>query len=213
MFILIKICLTGGPCSGKTDILEALSKAIKEAGYYVFIIPETASELILNGIKVNSCLSPIAFQGFVLDKQIAKEKLYANLSKYYDNDKIVILCDRGILDGFVYVGEKAFEKLLKERNFDMNKAYSQYDAVFHLVTTADGAEEFYQWNSQPPERSCNNPARSETPEEAFIKDRETLEVWSKHPYFRVFDNSTDFKGKIKRVVDEALILIKEKKNA
>lgn len=211
---MFKICLTGGPCSGKTDILNMLSRAIRRKGYEVFIIPETATELILNGIKVNSNISPVVFQNFVIDKQLAKEELYDNLKKYYDNDKLVIICDRGILDGYAYVGKTAFNEILKQKNLSVDETYKHYDAVFHLVTTANGAEEFYQWNNQRMKESCNNLARSETPEEARLKDQETIDVWSKHPNFYMFDNSTDFEGKAERVIKKVFQLLENynKKN-
>ena len=140
---------------------------------------------------------------------MAKEKLYDKLTKYYDSDKIIIFYDRGILDGCAYVDKNTFEKMLKERNLTFADVYEHYDAVFHLVTTADGAEEFYQWNDPTKDEVGNNAARNESPEEARIKDKKTLNAWVGHPHLRVFDNSTNFDGKIKKVVEEVFALLGE----
>lgn len=38
-----KIVLTGGPCAGKTTALSKLEQHLLELGYFVFIVPETAT--------------------------------------------------------------------------------------------------------------------------------------------------------------------------
>ena len=113
------------------------------------------------------------------------------------------------MDACAYVDKNIFEDMLKKRGLTFADAYAHYDAVLHLVTAADGAEEFYQWNDPTKEEVGNNAARSESPEEARIKDKKTLEAWIGHPHLRVFDNSTNFEGKVKRVVEEVFALLGE----
>ena len=186
-----------------------MSQILEERGYHIFFVPETATELILNGIRPNSHISLLDFQNFVLDKQLSKEKLYEELEKYYPSDKVLIFYDRGIMDACAYVDKKTFEKMLSKRNMTFADVYAHYDAVLHLVTAADGAEKFYQWNDPTKEDVGNNAARSESPEEARIKDKKTLDSWIGHPHLRVFDNSTNFEGKVKRVVEEVFALLGE----
>ena len=62
-----------------------------------------------------------------------------------------------------------------------------------MVTAADGAEAYYTLE--------NNAARSEDAATAVALDRKTQKAWSGHAHHYVFDNSTDFEGKLKRVVD------------
>ena len=206
---MLKICLTGGPCGGKSTIFSHLSQMLEDRGYYVFRIEECATELILNGISPNNNLSLLDFQKFVLDDQLKKEQLYAKLSKFYPNDKIIIFCDRGIMDSCAYITKEEYEPLLKEHNMTFADAFAHYDAVLHLVTAADGAEKYYQWNDPNKEDCGNNAARSESPEEARIKDKKTLNAWIGHPHLRVFDNSTNFEGKIKKVIEEVFALLGE----
>lgn len=68
----------------------------------------------------------------------------------------------------------------------------RYDAVCHLVTAADGAEEFY---------GMNNEARYETPEQAREVDKKLLACYKGHPHFKICDNLTDFKSKIQSLVE------------
>ena len=61
-----------------------------------------------------------------------------------DSDKVLIVCDRGILDNLAYMSPDEFEHILKNNHLDEVEVRDNYDAVFHLVTVAKGAEEFYE---------------------------------------------------------------------
>ena len=202
------IVLTGGPSAGKSQSLSRIFKILTEKrGYSVLIVPETATELILNGVVPGKNLSLLDFQEIVLDKQIAKDKLYEKIATYYDPDKTIILYDRGIMDQLAYCSRGELEKLLKERNLTFAEVMNKYDGVIHMVTAADGAVEFYEWNGSGKE--CANAARSESPEEAIIADRKTMNAWVGHPHLRVIDNSTDFSEKVNRVVQEIFSILGE----
>jgi hypothetical protein len=47
-FPITRICLTGGPCAGKTTALATLSLHLKQIGYRVLLVPEAAS-ILMNG--------------------------------------------------------------------------------------------------------------------------------------------------------------------
>lgn len=206
---MLRICLTGGPCAGKSSAFKILDRTLSERGYKILFCPETASELILNGIIPGDKISLLEFQKFVLDKQISKENLYNEIASYYDKDKLIVFYDRGILDQLAYIDKKDFESMLSEKNLTIASTYDRYDAVLHLVTAADGAEKFYEWNDPEKESTGNNAARSETPEEARIKDKKTLNGWIGHPHLRVFDNKVDFNEKIQKVIEEVYSLLGE----
>lgn len=106
----------------------------------------------------------------------------------------VLLCDRGLCDNRAYLAKEDFDLLLDLEGVKLGDIRDKrYDAVFHLVTAAIGAEQFYT--------TANNSARTETVEEARVLDYRVLDAWVGHPNLRVIDNSTTFDGKIKRVVD------------
>lgn len=207
---MLKIVLTGGPCAGKTQILSRLTQVLEGRGYKVITVPEAATHLILNGICPSASISMDDFQNFVIDAQIANEQVFESAAQYYDESKLIFFYDRGIVDGCAYTDkDTVFAKLLANRNMTFADAYNRYDAVLHLVTAANGAEKFYQWNDPNSTDVGNNAARSESPEEARIKDEKTLNAWIGHPHLRVFDNSTDFDGKIQRVIREVFALLGE----
>lgn len=206
---MLKIVLSGGPCSGKSVGKNILTQLLEARGYHVFTVFEAATSLIVNGIHPSSNISMDDFQEFIIDMQLSTEKIFEEVVKYHNPDKVIIFYDRGIMDGAAYVERKAFIQLLEKKGLTLADVMGRYDAVFHLVTAADGAEEFYSWNDPSKEDTGNNEARRESPEEARMKDRLTLNAWIGHHHLRVFDNSTDFKGKIDRVIKEVFALLGE----
>ena len=190
-----KIVITGGPCSGKSTALSWLQAEFTKKGYMVLFVPETASELILGGIAPWTLDSNLNFESYILKLQQEKEKIFEDACEHFDNyDKILIVCDRGMLDCKAYMTELEFATSLKKLGLNEVTVRDSYDAVFHLVTAANGAKEFYSLE--------NNKARTETVEEAIKKDEMTLNAWTGHPHLRVIDNSTDFKNKMLRLVAE-----------
>ncbi len=197
-----KIVVTGGPCSGKTTAMSLIQNTFIKLGYNVIIIPETATELILGGIAPWSINNNINFQSFVLSLQLEKEKIFEQaINNLKNKNKVLLVCDRGALDGKAYLKNNyEFEQILKKFNLNEINLRDNYNAVFHLVTAAKGAEEFYGYN---------NKARYESVEEAIIKDEKTLNSWVGHPHLRVIDNSTDFDNKMKRLINEIELFLGE----
>jgi len=193
---LTKIAITGGPCSGKTTGLAKISSGLSDKGYDVIIVPEAATLIKNSGIKIGEeYVSDYEFEEILFRFQIFIEELYEEKYAKKLNDKdVIIVCDRGIVDGRAYLTETQYFKLLSKLGYNEIMARDAYDAVFHLKTVADGKEELY---------TCeNNEARDENAEEAREADKRTLNAWVGHPHLRVVDNSSDFDGKIARLMSE-----------
>lgn len=192
---IYKIAITGGPCSGKSTALSWLQSEFTKKGYMVLFVPESASELILGGITPWTIDTNFNFESYIIKLQLEKEKLFLEAANHLDNyDKVLIVCDRGVLDCKAYMTDLEFKKVLSALNTNEVTLRDSYDAVFHLVTAAKGAREFY--NNE------NNKARYETAEEASKKNDATLNAWTGHPHLRVIDNSTDFENKMRRLMSE-----------
>ena len=189
-----KIVITGGPCAGKSTALSWIQAEYIKKGYAVIFVPESATELILAGISNVTINSDIEFQTALLKNQLTKEKLFEEVARKMPNDKVLIVCDRGAMDGKAYIKPYEYEQMLKYLGLSEVELRDNYDAVFHLVTTAIGAKEYYTLE--------NNKARYESIEEAISSDKKTLEAWTGHPHLRVIDNSTDFEGKMLRLIKE-----------
>lgn len=190
-----KIVLTGGPCSGKSTAMKRLKDEFTKLGYYVIVVPETATELILGCVTPWGVGSYEKFQYLIMKLQLEKEDIFSQGAKDILNyDKILVVCDRGIMDCRAYMTKMEFDNCLRKLNTTEVKLRDNYDAVFHMVSAAIGAEKFYG--------NSNNEARYESIEEAIEVDHKVLSAWTGHPHLRVIDNSTKFEKKIDRLIDE-----------
>ncbi len=189
-----KIVLTGGPCAGKTTALTWINNYFSQRGYSVIFVPETATELISNGVAPWTCGTNFDYQKCQMQLQKVKEELIEEASRTMKNDKVLIVCDRGALDNKAYMTNAEFKRLLSELGTNETKERDSYDAVFHLVTAAKGKEEVYTL--------ANNAARTETPEQARALDDKLIAAWTGHPHFRIVDNSTEFEQKLERLLKE-----------
>jgi len=189
-----KIVITGGPCAGKSTAMSKIQSEFTQMGYTVLFVPETATELITGGVAPWTCGTNVDYQRCQLMLQLEKERVFEAAARTMPNDKYLIVCDRGTLDNKAYMTDSDFSDIMDDLGTNEIELRDSYDAVFHLVTAAKGAEDFYT--------TANNSARTETAQEAVILDDKLITAWTGHPHFRVIDNSTDFDGKIKRLIAE-----------
>lgn len=195
-----QIVITGGPCAGKTTAFARIESELSEKGYKVFVVPETFTEMYNGGIKLLD-YSPLDFQTMLLKMQIAKEDMYYKAAELHQNEKVVILYDRGTIDALAYMNPSIARLMLDENGYRENMLKTRYDAVIHMVTAADGAVEAYLANKG------NNKARYEDVDGAIAADKALIPVWTGHSHLRLVDNSTDFDTKITRVMNEIYAIL------
>lgn len=198
---IIKIVITGGPCAGKTTGMSRIENYFTKKGYKVLFVSESATELINSGITPLSCASKETFQELLLKLQLKKEEIFEEAANSMDSDKVLIVCDRGSMDGKAYVNELEFKNMVKKVNSNEIDLRDNYDAVFHLVTAAKGAEKYYTKE--------NNMARYESLEDAKICDDKIIKAWTGHQHLRIIDNSTDFDKKMYRLIKEISFFLGE----
>ena len=80
-----------------------------------------------------------------------------------------------------------------------NALRESYDAVLHLVSAADGAEQYYT--------TATNATRYEQANEEGLRiarelDKKVIKAWTGHPHLRVINNHDDFENKLNRVLSE-----------
>ena len=198
---ITKIVLTGGPCAGKTTALNWVNNYFSQRGYKVLFVPETATELISNGVAPWTCGSGYDFQYNIFKLQKFKEQIYEDAAKTMNCEKVLIVCDRGVMDNKAYTSNAEFKRILKENNTNETKERDSYDAIFHLVSAAKGKEKVYTL--------ANNKARTETIEEAKTLDDKIISAWTGHPHLRIVDNSTEFEEKLERLLKEIAVFLGE----
>lgn len=122
------------------------------------------------------------------------EDAMAGLACTSGGANVVLLCDRGTMDGRAYMSKKNWEELLNEHELSLQKIRDQrYDLVIHLSSAANGAESYYSLS--------NNKARHEDLEFARTLDKKLEEAWIDHPNFVLINNDfKNFEEKINSIV-------------
>jgi len=213
-----KVVLTGGPCGGKSTILESIKTRFEGEGYKVFSVPEIPTMMIAGGCEYpghDGREKLMAFETALIKLQIQAEESFLAVARSTGQKSIVVF-DRGLLDIPAYLPEEQWAQVLRANRHLLGPIYetngggslhqgeaalaARYDMVLHLVTAADGAERFYT--------SANNAARTETAPEARALDLKVRNSWSRqHKNVAVIDNSTPFAEKCDRAISALAIFL------
>ncbi len=198
-----RIVLTGGPCGGKTTGKNFLLEKLLNYGWTPIFVPEVATLIIGCGLHPAN-LTPeqyLEFQDLIFKTQLGFEDVtFGRAMEIKGGKKVLMVCDRGLLDAKAYTTQEVYEELLARNGMtEVDARDRRYDGVFHLMTVANGKPEFYTKD--------NNPSRLETAEEAVAADLRTQNAWLGHPHLRVIDNSTLFEQKMHRLLNEVRRLL------
>ena len=205
--LVTEIVFTGGSCAGKTSALGLVSRSLREKGHAVLTCPEAVTLLVTAGIPKfgdisrNDLQRACLFQHEVYAVQRQLRETMRALAGMFMAPQVVILYDRGELDATAYHPHDCLHEYAAADGLTLPQIRDTYTAVMHLVTAADGAVEAYSANT--------NPARWDTPDEACRFDQKILTAWEGHPRHHVIDNSTDFIGKMEKLVEATLKVINE----
>ncbi|XP_066253004.1 TRPL translocation defect protein 14 isoform X1 [Euwallacea similis] len=192
--IVYRLVLTGGPCGGKTTGQARLCTFFENLGWKVFRVPETASVLLSGGIKFSDLSEDegVTFQENLLKTMLQIEDTFFELGKTC-NRSCLIICDRGAMDASAFISKERWENIMASNSWNnIELRDNRYNQIIHMVSAAKGAEDYYSIE----DHSC----RSEGVELARELDTKAAAAWVGHPYFDVIDNSSDFEGKIRRMI-------------
>ena len=195
-----KIVLTGGPCAGKTTALVKIVEYFSGMGYKVFTIPEVPTLFSIGGWNYLTPNRQLYYQGerAILETQLALEDQFMALAEVCTKP-VLIVCDRGALDISAYIKPEEWEEITQMAGSDSESLRKRYDAVLHLVSAADGAEQDYT--------TATNATRYEKADEEGLRlarelDKKVINAWSGHSHLRVINNHDDFNAKLSRVIQE-----------
>jgi len=192
--IVYRLVLTGGPCGGKTTGQARLCTFFENLGWKVFRVPETASVLLSGGIKFSDLNEDegVVFQENLLKTMLQIEDTFFELGRTCRRNCLII-CDRGAMDASAFITKEKWENIMKDNSWNnIELRDNRYNQIIHMVSAAKGAEDYYTTE----DHSC----RSEGVDMARELDTKAAASWVGHPYFDVIDNSTDFEGKIRRMI-------------
>ena len=196
-----KIVLTGGPCAGKTTALVRVIEHFTSLGFKVFTIPEVPTLFSQAGVDYTT-----PNRGFFYEEEKATLLTQLELEDHFarmaeaSGMPAIIVCDRGTMDISAYMEPALWDRLTKDVGTTTPELRDErYDAVLHLVSAADGAEQFYT--------TANNKERRESSDEEGLRmarelDKKVIAAWTGHPHLRVINNHENFEAKIHRVLKE-----------
>lgn len=193
---ITKIVLTGGPCAGKTTALAKIIEHFTELGFQVFAIPEVPTMFGHAGVNYLTDNKELFYEAekATLRTQMELEDLFVRMAQKCKKPSLLV-CDRGVMDISAYLAPEMWQAILEESELNIVRLRdTRYDAVLHLVTAANGAEQFYT--------TANNEVRSEGVEQAIALDNKLIQAWTGHPHLRIIDNEVDFEKKINNVLTE-----------
>lgn len=174
---ICKVVFTGGPCGGKTECLEVFRDQLRQTGKSVISIEETANSLLQLNYMPGTNISTFDFQNLLFKIQFLKE--------YFNEKKAdIILCDRGLLDGKVYIGDEDFKKILSQNKVEEEKIISTYDAALYFKSIA------YEYPDDFILKRIY-----ETAEVGIIRDKKCKEIWEKKLISHNYDNLDGFEIK------------------
>ncbi len=195
-----RIVLTGGPCAGKTTALVRIIEHFSNLGYKVFTIPEVPTMFTQAGMDYLTQNHDFFYEGekATLEVQMALEDHFMRMAQTC-TEPCVIVCDRGTMDISAYMQPEMWTDITQRLGTSTQELLTRYDAVLHLVSAADGAEQFYT--------TSNNAQRLEQADEAGLRvarmlDKKVVKAWTGHPHLRVINNTVDFDRKLNRVLKE-----------
>lgn len=195
-----KIVLTGGPCAGKTTAMVKVIEHFSSLGYKVFTIPEVPTMFTQAGMNYLTSNKDFFFEGekATFQTQINLEDSFQRMAETLQQP-VIIVYDRGTMDISTYLTPDFWNRIISEEGYTNSQLRDRYDAVLHLVSAADGAEQFYT--------TANNAQRLEQADEEGLKiarelDKKIVSAWKGHPHLRVINNHEDFNNKLNRVLKE-----------
>ncbi len=174
----LKVVVTGGPGGGKTTALDLFRRELCQQ---IVVVPEAATLLFSGGVTRSDneqCVKMVQKTIFQLQKNLE------DIHKVQYPDRLLV-CDRGSLDGLAYWPGSESD-FFKQVSSTFEEELERYDAVIFFESAATSGQEI----------SSNNPARSESLQQAAKLDKKLQRIWSKHPHFYFVGSSESFVRKI-----------------
>ena len=175
------IVVTGGPSSGKTAVVDYLSYKLAHDGFTVFRLSEIASSMIQSGLTPSRYKDPYEFQCELFSRQKKEEEKLLETAESAmgetDDQRAVIICDRGLQDGRAYVSHAEFNRITAAAGISEEELRNRYAGVVLLETM-----------EKQPISEVINPARLEEEDKLLDLASATKTAWSDVPTITIHAN-------------------------
>lgn len=177
-----RIVVTGGPASGKTELVERLAKEPALADFVFF--NEMARQLLEENPAYRENWADFHHQ--IYFKQIGREDAVVGRS---------FITDRGTVDAFAFHPDT-----MAFTGTTIEKEYQRYTAVIQLGSAASLGPGHYQTDA----------IRNESITTALRIEQALTAAWSNHPCYRFVKAEVDFDKKYRRFYDTIIEISRKK---
>ena len=200
---LYKIVLGGNSNCGKTELLPQVAKYLEDCGYYVVKVPESATELLNEGL-----VPADDFQVHVARRQHINEdkqtiKAWKHMTKHPEQD-VVMLLDRSFLCQRAYTPD--LRTWVGIMNKTLNLKYLPEQMIEHIAKRYDGVihmESNLKFGHVAE-------GRIETQEEALALEEKTLEANKMCKVVKYVPRQEKMSDKLKLVEKACMEIIENK---
>lgn len=198
---ITKICLTGGPCSGKSAALSMLKPRLQAAGFNCLFAKEGATRILdgCGGYDPAWAGKPehVAMQCAFYDAQIQEEGLMLRMAALRPGPTVIVF-DRGVLDGIAFCSEQQWAEVLTHGRTSQHAILQRYDLVADMQTLAafQGGRA-YEWGPD----CASNKDRFHDPVQARAAAAEITTAYRAHPQYHAVPATADFDVKIDSLFD------------
>lgn len=189
------IVFDGGPCSGKSTTLKAVSE---QFGDQILVGQEVATVMFREFFPLPST-DPAEIEYFMNRVQLpilrTQESMEDILIKQAEAKMARMAAfDRAKPSNYAYwpYGRADFETRFGE---SLKKDFKRYDWVFFMETLAASDPAGYEHHK------ASNPSRYETADEAVARDKSLQVIWESHPNYMFIPSSLSMKEKTQKVLD------------
>jgi thymidylate kinase len=194
------IAIEGGPCAGKTTLLNELGKVAKDQDRQLVLLSEIATPLIFELTRQGTNFLEVAEnpEKFIEFETLILKNIIDNINRakldHAGTDALIVI-DR--VDVKPYLQEFEYQQVLDNLGLNLPPIIELVDKVIYLPTVARREPEKYIT------LASTNPSRYEDAYEAVATCDRNLEVASLNPDFAIYSDQ-DFDIKIRRAIADIL---------
>lgn len=188
--------ITGGPGAGKTESRPYLQSIVERHGFHLVFIPESATELIAGGLGADRIGNDLDYQKLQLSLQQSKEDLFCKGAENLQDKPVIVVCDRGMLDGAAWCSDAVWKQVLAFSGFSEEDLLNRYDGIFHMESAAVRFPQLYTCS--------NNEARIAKIFEAARQDRTLQKIYGSHPNWHLIEAEPDQEKKMQHLADQII---------
>lgn len=126
----VKLVLSGDFPDKKAEAIRQIRETAASRGYTVLLLPNAEVLLKEGGVPPDVDTHTQDYQSSLLQLQLQLERSFLQAARSAATDKLLLLCERGVLDSWSFLKEQDVSQLLQDMDLSLLELRDRYDAVF-----------------------------------------------------------------------------------